>query len=1134
MYPEFVNLLNKHDILCLTETKTDDLDEINHENFIFHIKNRKKISNFRSGGIALGYRKSLQKFIHPIKTDCQFVLWFSIDGKCFNISENVIIGIVYIPPINTLYTSEDAMSEIESEFHNFQINTNHIFLVGDFNSRIGKENDFYEFSEFDEHVSEDFIDVNEFNNVTFLDTLNIPRKRNSQDLVVNSYGRKLLDFCKNNNMYVLNGRVGKDRIGKVTCKNISVVDYVVSSASSFCQIYGFEVLDFCKLFSDVHSPLCLCLSTLNEDNPEITTNKSGSEFIGKWKHEKANEFVNNIDIEKTSEILRSLLYSNEDIDRVDKTTIDVIVDDICDVLLNAAKNTFGVHTYIKNDGMQNKKKLNKEWFSTECKHARKEYRKAKRICKRYGSNIFKERLRIAEKNYKKTMDDSIRSYQNNLRVKMKNLRRKNPREFWKIWNKTKNTDVGNITTESLFNFFKEINRNNFNGENLEINNDLCEERSNSFLNERITAEEVLKAVKNIRNNKAPGDDMIINEYIFSSVDRMIDIYVYLFNIVFETGILPEAWLIGNIIPIFKNKGSRLEPQNYRPITLLSCIGKIFTSILNTRLCDYLDDLSILLENQAGFRQGYSTTDHIFSIYALFELLKLKKKKLFCIFVDFEKAFDFVQRNFLLFKLLQNNINGKFFRVIQNMYQDIKSRIVHNNEKSAFFSSEIGVRQGENLSPALFALYLNDLQQFLEERDLCGVQSISSDLENELMVYFKIFLLLYADDTVLLSENSDDLQEILNTFVEYCDKWQLKINITKTKALVFSKGRISNNLKFLIGNREIEIVKQYKYLGVYFSKSGSFLATRKYLCEQATKAMYGVLKKCRENNLSIDCQMDMFDKIVMPILLYGSEVWGFENLDMLERIHLKFCKLVLHLKQTTPSCIVYAELGRHPIIIDAKLRMINFLNRVLNGKESKISYILYQLFFIYFNNYGFEINWISFIKKIFDECGMSNIWYSQTVDKWVVKNIEQNLIDQFMQNCLADIYASPKGLCYRIFKKHVAFEHYFSKLSLNNLYTLCRFRCGNHRLPIETGRWQNVPRSDRVCHLCDSNDIGDEYHYIMSCSALSEERKRLLPYFCNYYPNTYKFEQLFNSSNIICLEKLCRFIRIINVKVVPPG
>ncbi len=209
----------------------------------------------------------------------------------------------------------------------------------------------------------------------------------------------------------------------------------------------------------------------------------------------------------------------------------------------------------------------------------------------------------------------------------------------------------------------------------------------------------------------------------------MNVYVKLFNIVFNSGILPEAWMIGNIIPIYKNKGSNLDAKNYRPITLLSCLGKIFTSILNERLGSFANTLNIIHENQAGFRQGYSTVDHMFSLYALFELLSVKKKKLHCIFVDFEKAFDSVHRNSLLFKLLQNNVNGKVLRVIQNMYDDVKSRICHNNTYSNIFNCEIGVRQGENLSPLLFSLYLNDLQAFLENTNTKGMHSISCDLES---------------------------------------------------------------------------------------------------------------------------------------------------------------------------------------------------------------------------------------------------------------------------------------------------------------------------------------------------------------------------------------------------------------------
>jgi hypothetical protein len=113
------------------------------------------------------------------------------------------------------------------------------------------------------------------------------------------------------------------------------------------------------------------------------------------------------------------------------------------------------------------------------------------------------------------------------------------------------------------------------------------------------------------------------------------------------------------------------------------------------------------------------------------------------------------------------------------------------------------------------------------------------------------------------------------------------------------------LKFHIDNNEIEIVKEYKYLGIFFARSGSFLNIRKYLQEKATKSMYGncLLQKCRKNKLSIQCQLDMFDKTILPILLYGSEIWGFENIDIIERVHLRFCKLILHLKQSTPNCMV---------------------------------------------------------------------------------------------------------------------------------------------------------------------------------------------------------------------------------------
>ena len=126
---------------------------------------------------------------------------------------------------------------------------------------------------------------------------------------------------------------------------------------------------------------------------------------------------------------------------------------------------------------------------------------------------------------------------------------------------------------------------------------------------------------------------------------------------------------------------------------------------------------------------------------------------------------------------------------------------------------------------------------------------------------------------------------------------------KTKAVIFSRAQLPHNQFFCYGDQQIEYVTEFNYLGVIFSKNGSFTSTMKNNVRKANIAMYEVLSKGgrRSLNLSVSCQYDLFEKIVKPILLYGCEVWGLSNTDILERVHLKFCKLLLNLKK------IYAQL-----------------------------------------------------------------------------------------------------------------------------------------------------------------------------------------------------------------------------------
>ncbi len=139
---------------------------------------------------------------------------------------------------------------------------------------------------------------------------------------------------------------------------------------------------------------------------------------------------------------------------------------------------------------------------------------------------------------------------------------------------------------------------------------------------------------------------------------------------------------------------------------------------------------------------------------------------------------------------------------------------------------------------------------------------------------------------MISESKTDLQNQLDVLFENCVIWKLKVNIDKSKIMVFSKGRPPNNLEFRYDNMLLEIVNEFKYLGVVFARSGGFVKEKKYNADKATRAMFDILKKGRLHNLSIKSQLHLFGHVTQPILLYCCEVLGTGNNAVIERVHLK--------------------------------------------------------------------------------------------------------------------------------------------------------------------------------------------------------------------------------------------------------
>ena len=199
--------------------------------------------------------------------------------------------------------------------------------------------------------------------------------------------------------------------------------------------------------------------------------------------------------------------------------------------------------------------------------------------------------------------------------------------YWKLLNSNKNKAKKiPASIDDLYEHFKSLNEHS-----TTIHDNIPNDNSIHFrpeLDYDFTDEEIRHIAKNLKKNKATGDDNILNEYIYSTIDLFLPVYKKLFNYILHTGNVPQDWVIGNIVPIYKNKGDPTLPGNYRGISILSCFGKFFTSIINYRLTNFINNNNILSENQAGFRPGYSTVDHIFTIKNVIDVFLSKKKKYF--------------------------------------------------------------------------------------------------------------------------------------------------------------------------------------------------------------------------------------------------------------------------------------------------------------------------------------------------------------------------------------------------------------------------------------------------------------------------------------------------------------------------
>ena len=557
-----------------------------------------------------------------------------------------------------------------------------------------------------------------------LNSCDIQQSRNNNDKVVNNYGNRLLTLCKTLEVFIVNGRLGEDaNRGKLTCNNVSLVDYFICSPSIFPIVSNFEVLDFDPLLSDIHCAVTLtlkhkCSNPRNVDLDKDYTTSQDNSYVRRppnkpnWKSDLTHQYQQKLNETDISGIMLALNELTGDIPP-QQCTINKLVDEINSVYTSTASDLGMLQcgqTPIGTKKHRVRTFPHRDWYDDECETKRKIYVKYKNKYRRLKNNENLILLRNSGRNYKKQINKAFKNYKQNTVRKIRLLKSENPKDYWNIINGKKPFNISDkMSPTNFFNHFSKLNK----AEAEEIKPEFPLENAENLFNDNFTPSEVSKLLRNLKNNKSSGPDQILNEFLKYSPPNFIDMLTKFFNVILDTGIFPEQWSLAIIKPLYKNVGEREDPSNYRGISLLSCLGKVFSNLINDRLTRFVNENNIIGPEQAGFRSGFSTLDHIFSLKTLIDIYLNKHKILYCCYVDYSKAFDTVSRTELWSKLLNNNISGKLFQIIYNMYKSAKSCVSVNSTLTDNFSCMIGVRQGDNLSPLLFSIFLNDLKLFLE-------------------------------------------------------------------------------------------------------------------------------------------------------------------------------------------------------------------------------------------------------------------------------------------------------------------------------------------------------------------------------------------------------------------------------------
>ena len=441
----------------------------------------------------------------------------------------------------------------------------------------------------------------------------------------------------------------------------------------------------------------------------------------------------------------------------------------------------------------------------------------------------------------------------------------------------------------------------------------------------ITKAEIRKSLRSLKNGKATGTDNIPPEALKEGGEVIVDQLHHLLNLIWTTEEIPMEWKKGLLVKLPKH-GDLSQCSKWRGITLLSIPSKVLTRIILERMKKSIDQK--LRDEQAGFRKERSYNDQIATLRVIVEQTMEWQTPLYVCFIDFEKAFDSVDRQAICDILRHYSVPDKIISVIRRLYEGFACQVIHSGRLLEDFDISTGVRQGCMLSPLLFLVVLDWVTRTAYAGSGKGIQwTFLRRLED----------LEFADDLVLLSHCLQDLQDKVNALSKAAQHVGLRISQDKTKLL---RTNNQQEAPVTIEGTAVEDVSEFVYLGSKISKTGGTDEDIKARIKKAQQAFTILRPVWKSTAISIKTKLRVFNSNVKAVLLYGSETWKVTaNISKKIQTFVNKClRRILHLKwfDRVPNTVLWTRAKQEPMVIQIRRRKWRWIGHTLRQEPSNIT------------------------------------------------------------------------------------------------------------------------------------------------------------------------------------------------------